>query len=65
MEKYFELIVDLGFDYDGFSKVEDLKGLIDELVRLASLGRVCNTTEAIYADNGQQFTILGERLEKK
>ena len=65
MEKYFELIINLSFDYDGFSKEKDLKGLIDEMARLASLGRACNTTEAIYIDNGKQFTILGERLEEK
>ena len=28
-------IRDLGFDYDGFNNVKDLKGLIDELVDLA------------------------------
>lgn len=28
-------IIDLGFDYDGFNKEEDLKGLIDELVSRA------------------------------
>ena len=27
-----QLIIDLGFDYDGFNNVDDLKGLIDELV---------------------------------
>ncbi len=29
------LIVDIGFDYDGFEKPESLKGLIDELVGIA------------------------------
>lgn len=28
-------IKDLGFDYDGFNNVDDLKKLIDELVRIA------------------------------
>ena len=27
-----QLIIDLGFDYDGFNNVDDLKDLIDELV---------------------------------
>ena len=30
-----QYIRDLGFDYDGFNNVEDLKGLIDDLVDLA------------------------------
>lgn len=30
-----QYIKDLGFDYDGFNNVEDLKKLIDELVRIA------------------------------
>lgn len=32
-------IIDLAYDYDGFSKAEDLKDLIDELVDLAELAR--------------------------
>lgn len=63
MEKYFELIIDLGYDYDGFNKEEDLKGLIDELVRYASLGRVCNTTEAIYVNQDKKYNILNEELK--
>ena len=63
MEKYFELIYDLGYDYDGFTESEDLKGLIDELVRLASLGRVCNTTEVMYTDGkGKYWNILHEEV---
>ena len=30
-----QLIIDLGFDYDGLNKVESLKDLIDELVAYA------------------------------
>lgn len=30
-----QLLIDIGFDYDGFNKVESLKGLIDELVSYA------------------------------
>ena len=30
-----QYIKDIGFDYDGFNNVEDLKKLIDELVRIA------------------------------
>lgn len=34
-DKYSELIIDIGFDYDGYSKAESLKELIDELVNYA------------------------------
>lgn len=63
MEKYFELIVDLGYDYDGFSKEKDLKSLIDELCRLASLGRACNATDCIYENNNKKYNILHEELK--
>jgi hypothetical protein len=65
MEKYFELIIDLGFDYDGFNKADSLKGLIDELVRFAKLGRACNTTEAIYETGNKKFNILHKEILSK
>lgn len=65
MEKYFELIVDLGYDYDGLNSIENLKGLIDELVRYASLGRVYNMTEAIYVNEDKKYNILNEELKEK
>jgi hypothetical protein len=34
----FQLIIDLGDDYDGFNTVDSLKGLIDELVEIARIG---------------------------
>lgn len=69
MEKYFELICDLGYDYDGCNTVEGLKSLIDELVRLASLGRAANDKEAIYStledEEGIEkvFNILHEKID--
>lgn len=33
-----QMIIDIGFDYDGYSKVESLKFLIDELVQFAKNG---------------------------
>jgi len=64
MEKYFELIIDLGYDYDGFNQVESLKGLIDELVKYASLGRAYNTTEPIYEDGkGKIYNIINKELK--
>ena len=64
MEKYLELIHDLGYDYDGLNYEHDLKGLIDDMVRFASLGRACNTTQEIYVDGkGKSLNILGEELK--
>lgn len=64
LEKYFELIYDLGFDYDGLNTVESLKGLIDEMTRLASLGRTGNTTDLIYVNDNKKYNILGEKLKE-
>lgn len=65
MEKYFELIIDLGFDYDGSNLIGSLKSLIDELVRFAKLGRACNITEPIYVNNGNVYNILHEEILSK
>ena len=64
MENYLELIVDLGFDYDGLKKPKDLCNLIDELVRYASLGRAYNTTEPIYVNDNKKYNILHEELKE-
>ena len=65
MERYFELICDLGYDYDGCKSKKELKSLIDEIVRFASLGRVANDTECIY-ENGlnEKLNILFEKIDK-
>ena len=66
MERYLELIYDLGCDYDGFNDVDNLKCLIDEMCRFASLGRARNVTEPIYEDdNGMKSNILGEIILKE
>ena len=64
MEKYFELIIDFGFDYDGLNDIQSLKSLIDEIVRFARLGRVANITEPIFSNGQDNFNVLGERIEK-
>lgn len=63
MEKYLELVYDLGYDYDGLDDKASLKMLIDELVRLANLGRVCNITEPIYEKEGKKYNILMEEIK--
>jgi len=66
MERYFELISDIGYDYDGCNSVESLKALVDELTHLASLGRACNDKEAIFVDGkGMKANILGEIILKE
>lgn len=35
MRESIQLLIDIGFDYDGFHKSEDLKVVIDDLVELA------------------------------
>lgn len=47
-DAYLQLIVDLAFDYDGYSKAEDLMVLIDELSSYAKLALENNDTAAIY-----------------
>lgn len=63
MENYFELICNLGYDYDGYNTVEGLKSLIDEMSRLASLGRACDITEPIYESGGQKLNIIGQEVK--
>lgn len=65
MEKYFELIIDLGYDYDGLNYEQDLKGLIDDILRFAKLGRVYNTTETIFVDRNKKYNILNEELKEE
>lgn len=66
MERYFELICDIGYDYDGYNKADNLKKVIDNLVHYASLGRVANDTEIIYTDGkGINENILFEKIDKK
>ena len=65
MEKYFELINNISFDYDGYNDVAGLKGVIDELNRFANLGRACNITEPIYESKGVKFNILLQKLPEQ
>ena len=38
-DKWCQLIADIGYDYDGYRKAENLMSLIDELVRYALYSR--------------------------
>ena len=61
---YCQLIVDLGFDYDGYSNVESLKSLIDELVGYAQKAIDNDDKTAIYVDeDGHEQNILLEDIK--
>lgn len=60
---YAQLIVDLGFDYDGLNNKNDLKKLIDELVNYAKDIINNNDKKAIYIDgNNKKYNILHEEI---
>lgn len=62
--EYFQLIHDIGYDYDGCNKVESLKELIDELIDLANKGYKSDDKSVIYtAANGTKQNILFETIE--
>lgn len=65
MQKYFQLIIDLGYDCDGCNTIEELKMLIDELVRYARVGKNCDIVETVYINGLKSYNILGEEIEYK
>lgn len=65
-DKYLDLIVVIGYDYDGFNEVESLKGLIDELVRFAKMALDNDDKTSIVIDsNDKKMNILGEIIESE
>ena len=61
---YCQLIVDLGFDYDGYNSIESLKSLIDELVGYAQKAIDNDDKTAIYVnENGHEQNILLEDIK--
>lgn len=63
-DKYCQLIIDLGFDYDGFNTVDSLKSLIDELVSYAQRAIECDDKGTIYVNGeGEHNNILGETID--
>lgn len=62
-DKYCQLIIDLGFDYDGFNTVDSLKGLVDELVSYAQRAIECDDKGIVYVNGkGEHDNILGESI---
>ena len=50
-DKWCQLIADIGFDYDGYNDTENLKLLIDELVKYALFSRDNYDFEEFLNDN--------------
>lgn len=66
MQKYFQLIIDIGFDYDGYRKAENLMELIDELVEYAYEGKIADDHTCHMIDgDGNKYNILGEKIEEE
>lgn len=62
-DEYLKLIYYMGFDYDGYNKVESLKGLIDELVDYANKAYANDDISVIYTGGcNKQYNILCEEI---
>lgn len=61
---YCQLIMDLGVDYDGYSSLDSLKSLIDELVDYAHKA-INNDDKTVIYMNGDKYkeNILMEKIE--
>lgn len=54
-EECLQMIIDIGFDYDGYSKAEHLKELIDELVDYARRGlKFINEGKVVKEDTAEE-----------
>lgn len=64
-DEWCQLIIDLGFDYDGCNTVETLKGLIDELVDYAHKAIICDDVSVVYVGAGdKKSNILLEDIKE-
>lgn len=64
-DKWCQLIIDIGFDYDGFNTVESLKDLIDELIDYAHKAIICDDVSVVYvgADDKKSNILLEDIKE--
>lgn len=64
-DKWCQLIMDLGFDYDGLNTVESLKCLIDELVDYAHKAIICDDVSVVYVGaDDKKSNILLENIKE-
>ncbi len=62
-DKWNQLLIDIGVDYDGYNDAENLKELIDELVE-CSKRAIKNDDKVVASYNSEkQYNILGEEIE--
>lgn len=62
-DRYLEMIIDLGYDYDGESSTLGLKGLIDELIEYARRGINNDDKSMVYESaKGEKQNIFFETL---
>ena len=61
-DKWSQLIIDKGFDYDGFTKSEDLRLLIDDLVNYASNSIKADDKAIAYTNGLSNYNILEEEI---
>ena len=63
--KYCQLIYDIGFDYDGYERPDDLKMIIDELVSYSIDAINSDDKKVMYEDsNGIKSNILMEEINE-
>lgn len=62
--EYFQLIHDIGYDFDGANILDSFKKLVNELVDYANKGYKSDDKAVIYDNfNGVKKNILGETIE--
>ena len=66
-DKYFEMIIFIGCDYDGYNDVKNLKDIIDELVDLAAKGLKNDDKTPFYISSSceKPMNILLEELDNE
>lgn len=62
MQNYLQLIADIGYDYDGYNDIENLKALIDELCKYALCGIKLDDKKIISSSCEKYYNILGEEI---
>lgn len=65
MQNYLQLIIDIGYDYDGYNDADNLKAVIDELCKYALYGKKLDDKSIISSSCEQYYNILGEALGDK
>ena len=57
------MIIEIGIDYDGYNDADNLKGVIDELVKYAKKALNNDDSSIIYSGANKKYNILNEELE--